>query len=124
MAKTESNRVRAGRGGVLMGWIEAAIDRVRGFAYAQPRVEPAPTRRPRIGLALGGGFARGIAHMGVLHALELQKIPIDCMAGTSAGALAGIAFASGRPFEEVVRKATAIRFGNFGQWRFSRMGLA
>src|SRR5258706_311187 len=57
-------------------------------------------------------------------ALQAHNIPIDCIAGTSAGALAGMAFASGRPFEEVVRKASAIRFGNFGQWRISKMGLA
>ena len=80
--------------------------------------------RPKVGLALGGGFARGIAHLGVLHALEQNGIPIDCIAGTSAGALAAIAFASGLPFEEVAKRAAALRFGIFGQWRFSWMGLA
>jgi NTE family protein len=111
-----------------MGWIENAVQRVRDFAYtptAPPTVElPVPARRPRVGVALGGGFARGIAHLGVLHALQEHNIPVDCIAGTSAGALAGLAFASGRPFDEVVRKASAIRFGNFGQWRISKMGLA
>ena len=107
-----------------MGWLETAVHRIRDFAYAEPRLEPVSPRRPKVGLALGGGFARGIAHLGVLHALEQHKIPIDCIAGTSAGALAGIAFASGHPFDEVVRKAALIRFGNFGQWRFSSMGLA
>ena len=77
-----------------------------------------------MGVALGGGFARGIAHLGVLHALEQNGIPLDCIVGTSAGALAGVAFASGLPFDEVVRRASAIKFGNFGQWRFSWMGLA
>src|SRR5262245_44104495 len=116
MAKSVSNIVGRGRGGLVMGWIETAIDRVRGFAYSPPRRAPLPARRPGVGVALGGGFARGIAHMGVLRALELNDIPIDCIAGTSAGALAGIAYASGRPFEEVVEKAAAIRFASFGQW--------
>ena len=44
-----------------------------------------PSNRPRIGLALSGGGARGFAHVGVLRALETLKIPVDCIAGTSAG---------------------------------------
>ena len=43
----------------------------------------------KIGVALGGGGARGLAHLGVLCALEREKIPIDLMAGTSMGALVG-----------------------------------
>lgn len=46
-------------------------------------------RRPKVGLALGGGGARGLAHIGVLRVLEQEKIPIDIIAGTSAGALIG-----------------------------------
>jgi NTE family protein len=109
-----------------MGWLRSALDRVREFAYAERKPSPAlgPAREPKVGVALGGGFARGIAHLGVLHALEQNKIPIDYIVGTSAGALAGVAFASGLPFDEVVRRASAIKFGNFGQWRFSWMGLA
>jgi len=109
-----------------MGWLRSAVDRVREFAYAERKPSPAlgPAREPKVGLALGGGFARGIAHLGVLHALEQNKIPIDFIVGTSAGALAGVAYASGLPFDEVVRRAAAIKFGNFGQWRFSWMGLA
>ena len=108
------------------GWLQSIVDRVREFANAdQPPVAPEPgARRPKVGLALGGGFARGIAHLGVLHSLQQHGIPIDCIAGTSAGALAGVAFGSGRPFEHIVKEAAAIRFGNFGQWRFSHMGLA
>jgi NTE family protein len=77
-----------------------------------------------VGVALGGGFARGIAHIGVLHALETSGIKIDYISGTSAGALAGIAYASGLPFKEVVKRAAELRFGIFGQWRFSWLGLA
>ena len=108
-----------------MGWMRSALERVREFAYAERVSAPQGLlREPKVGLALGGGFARGIAHLGVLHALDQNKVPIDCIVGTSAGALAGLAFASGLPFDEVVRRAAAIKFGNFGQWRFSWMGLA
>lgn len=52
-------------------------------------------KRKRIGLALGGGGARGLAHIGVLRVLEREKIPIDLIVGTSIGALVGGAYASG-----------------------------
>src|SRR2546423_12353596 len=51
--------------------------------------------RPRIGLVLGGGGARGGAHLGVLEVLEDLRVPVDCIAGTSMGALAGGAYAAG-----------------------------
>jgi NTE family protein len=58
--------------------------------------EPRPTdRRPRIGLALSGGGARGAAHIGVLKVLEEHRIPVDCIAGTSMGAIVGGLYASG-----------------------------
>ncbi len=109
------------------GWLQSILERVREFGYAErppapPKIEP--VTRPKVGLALGGGFARGIAHLGVLKTLQDSGIPIDCIAGVSAGALAGVAYGSGQPFENIVREAAAIRFGNFGQWRFSHMGLA
>jgi NTE family protein len=108
----------------VMGWVQAALERVRDFAYSERPAEAKVPVRAKLGLALGGGFARGIAHIGVLHELEKHGIAIDYIAGTSAGALAGIAYASGLPFEEVVNRAAALRFGVFGQWRFSWLGLA
>lgn len=54
-----------------------------------------PAARPRIGLVLGGGGAKGAAHIGVLRVLEELRIPIDCVAGTSMGALVGATFAAG-----------------------------
>ena len=107
-----------------MGWLQAAVERVRDFAYAERPAEARVPVRPKVGVALGGGFARGIAHIGVLHALETSGIKIDYISGTSAGALAGIAYASGLPFKEVVKRAADLRFGIFGQWRFSWLGLA
>ena len=57
--------------------------------------------RPRIGLALGGGGARGIAHVRVLKKLEELHIPVDCIAGTSAGALVGALYAAGRSPQQI-----------------------
>lgn len=62
--------------------------------------EPGDTR-PRIGLALGGGGARGIAHVRILRELEALHIPVDCIAGTSAGALVGALYASGKSPEQI-----------------------
>jgi len=59
----------------------------------------------RIGLALGGGGARGLAHIGVLRVLERESIPIDLVVGTSAGALVGGAYASGLSPDELEKKA-------------------
>ena len=61
-------------------------------ALAQPAAPPA---RPRIGLVLGGGGARGTAHIGVLEVLERLRVPVDCVAGTSMGALVAGAWAGG-----------------------------
>ncbi|MBE2243217.1 MAG: patatin-like phospholipase family protein, partial [Burkholderiaceae bacterium] len=52
--------------------------------------------RPRIGLVLGGGGARGAAHIGVLEVLQELRVPVDCIAGTSMGALVTGAFAAGQ----------------------------
>ena len=64
-----------------------------GRAAAAP--DPLPPVRPRICLVLSGGGARGMAHIGVLKVLEELKIPIDCIAGTSMGAVVGGLYASG-----------------------------
>lgn len=58
----------------------------------------------RIGLALGGGGARGLAHIGVLKVLEEARVPLDIIVGTSAGALVGGAYAAGLSLEELVEK--------------------
>jgi NTE family protein len=60
-----------------------------------------PTERPRIGLVLSGGGARGFAHVGVLRVLEQLRIPIDAVAGTSMGAVVGGLYASGMSAAEI-----------------------
>lgn len=57
--------------------------------------------RPKIGLVLSGGGARGLAHIGVLRVLEEQQVPIDLIVGTSMGAVVGGAYASGRSLDEL-----------------------
>jgi NTE family protein len=64
-----------------------ALLSVQGLAWAD---------RPRVGLVLGGGGARGAAHIGVLEVLEQLRVPVDCVAGTSMGALVAGVWASGR----------------------------
>src|SRR5277367_4896288 len=64
-------------------------------AGAQRLSAPSPAARPRTCLVLSGGGARGMAHIGVLKVLEELKIPIDCIAGTSMGAVVGGLYASG-----------------------------
>nr|HMT20737.1 patatin-like phospholipase family protein [Promineifilum sp.] len=64
--------------------------------------------RPRLGLVLGGGGARGLAHIGVLHVLEQAGIPIDYLAGTSMGGLVGALFAAGIPFPVVEQEVARL----------------
>ena len=86
---------------------------------------PAETpARPGIGLALGGGFARGFAHLGVLQVLEENKIPISHIAGTSVGSILGAAYASGAPLGRIIETCRALRFRDIARWRVSRLGLA
>lgn len=59
------------------------------------------TKRPKIGLALGSGGARGLAHIGVIKALEENNIPIDFIAGSSIGAMVGGLYASGLSVKEI-----------------------
>jgi NTE family protein len=82
------------------------------------------TRPPAIGLALGGGFARGIAHIGVLKVLEEEGIPVRMVAGTSVGALIGAAYCSGLTIKELEELAHKVRFTTFARWTLSRRGFA
>jgi NTE family protein len=80
---------------------------------------------PRIGLALGGGAARGWAHIGILRALDKAGIRPDVIAGTSMGALAGGAWAANRldQLEEFARSMTKRRMFGYLDWRFRGNGL-
>jgi len=80
--------------------------------------------RPGIGLALGGGFARGFAHLGILGVLEQHRIPVTHIAGTSVGSILGAAYASGAPLSRIVECCKGLRFKDIARWRVSRLGLA
>jgi NTE family protein len=69
-------------------------------------------RETRIGLALGGGFARGIAHAGVLRVFEREGIPIHAISGVSSGAIAATAFASGCSSTEIEMAARAMQLSS------------
>jgi NTE family protein len=80
--------------------------------------------RAGVGLALGGGFARGFAHLGVLQVLEQHHIPISHIAGTSVGSILGAAYASGAPLARIIETCRTLRFRDIARWRVSRLGLA
>src|SRR3981189_440859 len=104
-----------------LDWLRNAKDKFRSFASGEERLG---ADRPRVGLALAGGFARGIAHVGVIRALINADIPIDCVAGTSVGALIGACYCAGVPLEDMQRIASATSFADFGRWTPSWLGLA
>ena len=84
-----------------------------------------PGKPGKIGLALGGGAARGWAHLGVLRALEERGVRVDCVAGTSIGALVGASFALGKIdiLEEFVAEIDWKRILSFLDVTFPRSGL-
>src|SRR5271169_4883120 len=79
--------------------------------------------RLKLGIALGGGFARGIAHIGVLKVLEEEGIPVDYVAGTSVGAIIGAGYCSGMTAAELADMARTLRFADFARLTLSRYGF-
>lgn len=110
-----------GRVKTALEWFQTAKDKFRSFAYGDQKER---TERPRVGLALAGGFARGIAHIGVLRVLREAGIPIDCVAGTSVGALIGTAYCAGASLETMESEGAKTTFADFGRWTPSWLGLA
>src|SRR5215470_18115295 len=113
--------------GVPVKAFKGIIRSVQAFGRELTRLSSVPPdaqSTPGIGIALGGGFARGIAHIGVLKVLEEEKIPIDYVAGTSVGALIGAAYCSGLSIGELEEVARRVRFKTFARWTLSRHGFA
>lgn len=82
-----------------------------------PLPKPAP-RPPRIGLALGGGAARGFAHIGVLQVLEEQGIKPDLIVGTSAGSVVAALYAAGKTPAELTTMAMSLDESTITDWVF------
>ena len=88
-----------------------------------PVVPPVPPKPPRIGLALGGGAARGFAHIGVIQVLEENGIKPDLVVGTSAGSLVAALYASGKSGQEMTSMAQTMDEGAITDWAFPTRGL-
>ncbi len=93
---------------------------------AAPAVS-AETRRRKVALALGGGAARGFAHVGVIRTLEMEKVPIDLIVGTSVGSLIGALYAHHRNSFELEATAFSLERDDIFDWgvlgAFKGMGL-
>ncbi len=88
-------------------------------AVSQPVAKP----KPRIALALGGGAARGFAHIGVIKALETQGIVPDIIVGTSAGSVVGSLYASGYSWAELQRLAMKLDESSLTDWAIFDRGV-
>lgn len=100
-----------------MGWMNSAHQWIRNSVSGRPS-------KPRLGLALGGGFARGIAHVGVLRVFEREGIPISFVGGVSAGSMVAAAYASGATPDEIEAVARTMKFKDVAKWTVNRLGLA
>lgn len=79
----------------------------------------------KLGLAIGGGAARGFFHVGVIQALAEEGIEADCIAGTSVGSIIAAVYASGVPLEELSNATRSVQWGtDVFDWRHTSMGLA
>ena len=87
-----------------------------------PFVKP-PPKPPRVGLALGGGAARGFAHIGVIQVFEENGIKVDLVAGTSAGSLVAALYASGKNGKEMQTLSDSMDEGAITDWSFPLRGL-
>jgi len=91
-------------------------------AAAQPA--EAPQTRPRVGLVLSGGGARGLSHVGVLKVLEAAQVPVDLIVGTSMGAIIGGLYASGMNAADLEREMLAVDWGDVFERREPRRLLS
>lgn len=111
----------------LIGALLALASAAQAVAESSDTVPVAGTHdspRPRIGLVLSGGGARGAAHIGVLKALEEMRVPVDAISGTSMGAVVGGLYAAGMPAAEIEKLMTSIDWQDAFRDRTSREDLA
>lgn len=109
--------------------LRSAVRVLRQFAYRSSPAKRDPdleceARPHHLGLALGGGFARGLAHVGVLKVLVENRIPVDALAGTSVGSVVAAAYASGCTIEGIIDEARATRWKDIARWTIPHLGFA
>src|SRR6478736_3273458 len=102
MPLRRGGRVPTGLLAGLLGGLLATV--ALSSAWAEEAAAPPAPARPRLGLVLSGGGARGLAHVGVLKVLERERIPADLIAGTSMGAIIGGLYASGMSAQDLERE--------------------
>lgn len=100
---------------------EATVERADRTASAPPQK---PGHRPRVGLVLSGGGARGLTHVGVLKVLERERIPVDVIAGTSMGAIIGGLYASGMSADEIESELLKVDWARLFAPRVNRQQLS
>lgn len=100
---------------------------VRAFTREFSRADASPQQlsstTPKLAIALGGGFARGMAHVGILKVLEEEGIKVDMVAGTSVGAVIGALYCSGVSAKELEELSSLVRFSNIARYTLSRFGF-
>jgi NTE family protein len=106
----------------LAAWLASAPAAAQ--AVDTPSATVSTTQRPRIGLVLSGGGARGLAHVGVLKVLERERVPVDVIAGTSMGAIIGGLYASGMGAEELEAELKRVNWSAVFSNRVDRQQLA
>ena len=110
-----------------MSYLQRLVRSAKAFSHELARVSSnhgsTPPKKPKLGLALGGGFARGLSHVGVLKVLEEENITIDYMAGTSVGSVIAASFCSGVSAKELEEISKMVRFRDFARWTVSRYGI-
>jgi NTE family protein len=102
--------------------IQVFFNGLLGTPNAKPKAEVTLPRRT-LGVALGGGFARGMVHIGVLKVLEEAQIPIAAIAGTSAGSIIGAGYCSGLTAADLADMGRRLRFWDVARWTLDRGGF-
>jgi len=113
MGVSEMMKRRDSRAFIAAAWLAVAAVVPAAALPAETEVTPRATesvKRPKIGLVLGGGGAKGAAHIGIIKVLEEMRIPVDCIAGTSMGAIVGAAYAAGMSAQQIEQVITAVEW--------------
>lgn len=107
----------------LLASMAALLAACSTFSSPPPAQPPKPLQKPKIGLALGGGAAKGFAHVGVIKVLEAAGLTPDLVTGTSAGSVVGSLYASGLSGMQLQSRAIQLDESNLTDWTLSSKGV-